>query len=295
MSARHIVFIFGMGRSGTSMLTRVLALCGASLPDRLLGHSDDNPKGYWESLDAIDVNDAFLFRHGATWYDPTLRLQGEIPLSDDDREGYVRDIRSFLERCPGGPILIIKDPRIAALSEFWFEASLRAGFGIKIVVPIRHPDEVAASLAARVGASPELCGVLWLKYSLLAERMSRRFPRVFVEYANVLADWRRETRRIADRLAIELRIVDERAIDAFVDQTLHRQRCDGVASNHFGEPWTARVYAALSAAARDAPVDTETLDAVFAAFTASERTFRISLDEFRARFGPPSSTGSAPL
>ena len=295
MSERHIVFIFGMGRSGTSMLTRVLSLCGASLPERLLGHSDDNPTGYWESLDAIDINDAFLFRHGATWYDPTLRLQGGVPLRDDDREAFVQEIRSFLERCPGGPILVVKDPRIAALSDFWFDASLRAGFTIKIVVPVRHPDEVAASLAARVGASPELCSALWLKYNLLGERESRRFPRVFVEYANVLGDWRRQTRRIADRLAIDLRIDDEAVIDAFVDRNLHRQRCPGAASNHFGQEWTARVYAALSAAARDAPVDTEAMDTVFAAFSATERAFRIALDEFRAKFGPPSSNGSEPV
>jgi hypothetical protein len=294
MSARNIVFIFGMGRSGTSMLTRILSLCGASLPDRLMGSSDDNPKGYWEPLDALDINDAFLFRHGATWYDPTLRLQGEIALPADVREGYVRDIASFLEGCPRGPVLVVKDPRIAGLSDFWFEASLRAGYAIKIVVPIRHPDEVAASLATRNGASAELSGVLWLKYNLLAELKSRPFARVFVEYSNVLGDWRQQMRRIADHLAIELKATDEPAIDAFVDQNLRRQRRDGVVSNCFGEPWTARVYAALSAAGRDTPIDRETLDAVFAAFRACERTFRISLDEFRTRFGPPSSDGSAP-
>ena len=183
MSVRHIVYVFGMGRSGTSMLTRILSLCGASLPDRLLGQHDGNPKGHWEPLDAHDINNAFLFRHDATWHDPTFRLQGEVLLSDDDREAYVRDIVSFLEELPSGQIFVIKDPRIPALSDFWFEASHRARFTIKIVVPIRHPDEVAASLAARDGASRELSGVLWLKYNLLAERKSRGFSRVFVEYA----------------------------------------------------------------------------------------------------------------
>lgn len=286
MSGRHIVFIFGMGRSGTSMLTRILSLCGASLPDRLLGPHDSNPTGHWEPLVARDINNAFLFRHDATWYDPTLRLQGEAPLHDEDREGYVRDILAFLEGCPSAAILVIKEPRIPALSDFWFEASLQAGFSIKIVVPIRHPDEIAASLAARDGASGELCSVLWLKYNLLAERKSRGFPRVFVEYVNVLDDWRRETQRIANSLTIDL-TVDELAIDAFIDQSLRRQRSNGTAKNYFGEAWTARVYAALSAAARDAPVDTETLDEVFTAFRTSERTFRISLEEFRQKFRPP--------
>ena len=103
----------------------ILSLCGATLPDRLLGHHDGNPKGHWEPLDARDINNAFLFvttPRGTT----TFRLQGEVLLSDDDRETYVRDIVSFLEGLPSGQIFVIKDPRIPALSDFWFEASHRA-------------------------------------------------------------------------------------------------------------------------------------------------------------------------
>lgn len=283
---RQILFVLGMGRSGTSVMTRVLSLCGAHLPEPLLGASDSNPKGHWEPIDALKLNDAFLSRHGATWYDPTLRLQREVLFDDQEREAFVRQILVFLDACPVDPVVVIKEPRIAALSDFWLEASRRAGFIAKTVIPIRHPDQVAASLAARDGTSFELSSVLWLKYGLLAERSSRGLPRVFVEYPNLLQDWRREVGRISTGLGINLSAADEAAIDQFVDGSLHRHKESGAPSDPFGQSWTADVYAALSAAARDLPLNLQALDAIFSAFAACERTFRVSLGEFYARFGP---------
>jgi hypothetical protein len=236
-------------------MARVLSLCGAHLPEPLLGANEGNPKGHWEPTDAVTLNDAFLSRHGATWYDPTLRLQGEVLFADQEREAFIGQILAFLEACPAGPALVIKEPRIAALSDFWFEASRRAGFTAKAVIPIRHPDQVAASLAARDGTSLDLSGVLWLKYNLLAERNSRGLQRIFVEYSNLLRDWRREVSRISVGLALDFCAADEEAIDRFVDHNLHRQKFAGRPTDLFGQPWTADTYAALSAAARDVPLN----------------------------------------
>ena len=58
------IFILGMGRSGTSAIARVLALCGASLPQSLLGPNEGNPRGYWEPLEALHINEEFLSQ---TW------------------------------------------------------------------------------------------------------------------------------------------------------------------------------------------------------------------------------------
>jgi hypothetical protein len=286
MLDRQIVFVLGMGRSGTSVMARVLSLCGGLLPEPLLGAGEGNPTGHWEPIDALKLNDAFLSRHGATWYDPTLRLQGEVRFDDREREAFIRQILAFLEACPTGAPVVIKEPRITALSGFWLEASRRAGFTAKCVMSIRHPDQVAASLAARDGVSIELSSVLWLKYSLLAERSSRGLQRVFVEYSNLLEDWRREVGRISEGLRIDFSPSDEPTIDQFVDCELHRQKYSGEPSDLFGQSWTADLYAAFSAAARDAPPNTRTLDAIFFSFRACERTFRVSLEEFHARFGP---------
>ena len=282
-----IVFVFGMGRQGTSALARALSLCGGVLPSTLLGADDGNLKGYWEPQDALHFNDEFLRRHGSTWFDPTLRFQSEGVVSSAERDAYLAQIKAFLRRLPPAPLHIIKEPRITALSDFWFDAARQTGFNLVAAVPVRHPDEVSASLVARYRMSSELAIALWLKYNLLAERHSRGVPRVFIEYSNFLEDWRAEVSRIEAALSIDLSVRDEAAIDDFLSPQLQRQRHDARISQVFGEQWTSRAYTALSAAARDEPLDTNALDAIFDSYRACERAFRISLDEFQTRFVPP--------
>jgi hypothetical protein len=283
-----VVFIFGMGRSGTSALARVLSLCGAALPQELLAHDEGNPRGYWEPLQALQLNDEFLFRHGATWFDPTLRIQDPIVFNQQERESYIDKIRAFFDQvCPGEPLIAIKEPRIAALAEYWFDGARRAGFAIKIVIPVRHPEEVAASLATRYQTSPQLSAALWLKYNLLAEAHSRRLPRIFVEYPNLLRNWRHEIDRISSALSIKLTHANASEIDSFLCKDLHREKTGGADSPVFDHPWVKSVYTMFSAAARDTPGALDGLDRIFSDYSACERMFRLSSEEFRARFGPP--------
>lgn len=278
-----VIFVFGMGRSGSSALSRVLSLCGCSLPAELVGATDANPLGHWEPHDALNLNEAFLSVHGANWHDPTLRLQGEVAVDARRRTTYVEKIKEFIRSLPSAPLTVIKEPRITALSEYWFEAVRQLEFSMGVVVPVRHPQEVAASLGARDRASPELSGALWLKYNLLGERQSRGVPRVFVDYVKLLTDWRSEVPRIAAALSIDLSARDEDAIEEFLRLDLRRQRHGGQVTEIFGQPWASRVYEALSAAARDEPVDIAALDEVFDAYRACERAFRVALEDFTGR------------
>ena len=280
-----------MGRSGTSALARTLSLCGGALPATLLGSDDGNQKGYWEPQDALHLNERFLTRHGSTWFDPTLRLHGEVSFRDRRRDAYLEEIRTFLRELPPAPLHIIKEPRITALSDFWFDAARQVGFRVTAAVPVRHPQEVSASLVARYQMSSELATALWLKYNLLAERQSRGLPRVFVEYSNLLRDWRAEVARIEAALSIDLSARNEAAIDDFLSTDLRRQRHGTGISEVFGNPWNSRVYTALSAASRDEPLDTDALDAMFDSYRTCEHAFRVSLDEFRTRFAPGAASG----
>ncbi len=53
--------------------------------------------------------------------------------------------------------------------------------------------------------SPVLAIAVWLKAYLQAERHARALPRVFVDYANLLDDWRREIARISKTLTMTTR------------------------------------------------------------------------------------------
>jgi hypothetical protein len=283
VAGKEILFILGVGRSGTSMLARILSLCGGALPQNLKDPNPANPTGFWEPLQALKLNDEFLLRHRATYFDPTLRLQGEVLISRDEKDSYVGQIRAFLGQCPDVPLLVIKEPRITALFEFWLEAARQADFEVKVIIPTRHPQEVVASLGAWIKASPELWSALWLKYNLLAERYSRHLPRVFVEYSNLLGDWRLQVARISRSLAVELASAEGTSIDAFLNPNVRRQQRPERIDEPFAYPWLSDTYALLSEAAHDRPLDVAKLDEIMRAYRACERAFRFSLDDSRSK------------
>ncbi|BBY96207.1 hypothetical protein MGALJ_58760 [Mycobacterium gallinarum] len=287
------LFIVGMPRSGTSALTRVLSLCGAALPARLHGAVSDNPLGRWEPRASLLLNDAILRRHRSAAFDPTFRLQAAGALDVETNAASIAKIRAYLSSLPAAPVVVIKDLQISVLSDMWFEAARQAGFDVAAVIAVRHPQEAIASFTARDGTTPELASALWLKFTLLAERHTRGLPRVVVEYANLLEDWRREVKRISAALRIDLETRDENAIEAFLRPDLHNQRHDGPVTEFFGTDWFATVFNALRAAAGDEAVDESALDRVLAAYRASEHSFRTAVEDFRyfqrrTRLVPPS-------
>ena len=281
-AARPVVlFVEGMARSGTSALTRVLSLCGGTLPAAMLGAGRSNPRGFWEPRKITYLNATILRRNGSAAFDPSLRLQEEGAFDAEEKAACIAEIREFLTTLPAAPLVIIKDLQITLLSGMWFEAARLAGFDIAAVIAVRHPQEVIPSWSAHVQTSPELANALWLKKNLLAERRTRAVPRVFVEYANLLDDWRREVKRISAALEIDLDTPDEGAITEFLTPDLRRKRHCGPVTELFGTDWNSTVYEALSAAARDDPWDQSALDGVFEAYRASEHGFRTALEDYR--------------
>src|SRR5438309_5043020 len=64
--------ITGMHRSGTSMVARLLNVCGLGLgpEDELLPAAFDNPRGFWENVHFVRLNDALLRAWGGPWDRP---------------------------------------------------------------------------------------------------------------------------------------------------------------------------------------------------------------------------------
>jgi hypothetical protein len=285
MSEKQIVFILGMGRSGTSALSRVLSLCGGSLPGELLQADESNPKGHWEPLEALQLNESFLQAHASSWYDPTLRLEAGV-IDTNEAEQFIDAIRTLLRTWPCSSFLVIKEPRITALTPFWFDAARREGFAIKAVIPVRHPKEVAASLASRDMMSAELSMLLWLKYNLLAERDTRALPRVFVHYTDLLDNWRRVVGRISRVLGVEFSNIDETAIADFLSRDLHRQRHSSQPVENVGPFALGQIYDAMLGATRDAPLDLGSLDRILQTYWACVRVMEVAFGEFQNRFAP---------
>ncbi|MGV0715198.1 sulfotransferase family protein [Mycolicibacterium sp. XJ662] len=276
-----LVFVLGVARSGTSALARVLSLCGGALPSALVGAMPDNPLGHWEPRAANVINEKILRRMGSSGFDPTMRAQEEGVLDAAAEAACVEEIRTFLSTLPDAPFVVIKDPRVSLLTGMWFEAARRAGFDIVAVNAVRHPQEVVASVAQRSEVPAELSSALWLKVNLLTEAHTRDVPRVFVEYVNLLEDWRREMKRVSSALGINLETRDEGAIAEFLKPGLRHERHQGPVMDLFGEDWISATYELLRAAARDEPWDQSSLDRIFDAYRVNERDFRAVFDGYQ--------------
>ena len=56
--------VLGMHRSGTSAITKGLEVLGVNLGDNLLPPKDDNPKGFFEDRDLVNLNERVLEKIG---------------------------------------------------------------------------------------------------------------------------------------------------------------------------------------------------------------------------------------
>ena len=267
-----LIFVLGVGRSGTSALTRVLSLCGVYLPSPLTEAGVGNEKGHFEPSVALEFNDRFLRRIGLTWYDPTVRLQSGLSIPQEAAADLRGEIDDFLAAHAGMSPLVIKEPRITALTPYWFAAAAAAGWTIKIVVAVRHPGEVQASLSRRDGISGDLADALWLKYNLLAEKASRPYPRVFVDYNDLLADWEAEVRRIANCINVRLGHDQRATVAAFLDSSLRHH--DVPLEKRIANPWLSIVYSELSLLRTATIGSLRQLDTVYDLFVSAESMFR---------------------
>jgi hypothetical protein len=260
--AGHIIaFILGMGRSGSSALARVMSLCGGRLPELMLPPNQANPTGFWEPASAVHANARFLKASGSSFFDTQLVQQ----VSEEDLLGcnFVSEITTLLqasEAVVSNAPLIFKEPRISVLLPFWLAAVARTNFSPRVVIPVRHPNEVASSLGAWKGLPEAHTAKLWLKYNLLAERHTRHLSRVFVSYARLMTDWRREVIAISEALGLALTPNDE--VDQFLKPELrHATTNDEAVSSEV--PWLSDTYRAFSSACRGDEIDIGLLDCAF--------------------------------
>ena len=231
--SRRCILVLGMHRSGTSALTKALGLLGASLPREPMPAAADNPLGYWESPLIARFNNRLLVSAGTRWNDesPIATEWFADPARSTDR---AEAARLLAEEFTDTGTFVCKDPRICRLLPFWREVFEAAAVEPHAVIVFRDPLEVAHSLAARAAvpefrpaaiAARDRSLLLWLRYTIDAERYSRGLPRQAVEYAGLLADWRTALAPLVDAgLVNEPSQSTAAAVDAFLDPALRRQR-----------------------------------------------------------------------
>ncbi|HET9315501.1 MAG TPA: sulfotransferase [Vicinamibacteria bacterium] len=152
------VAIAGMHRAGTSMVARILRMCGLDLggDEHFAPPAPDNTEGYWEDLRFLAWNERILEAFEGAW-DAVPAFPPGWP--SDARLRAVRDEADALAASRPEP-WGWKDPRTSLTAPFWISRMP----DLRFVVCVRHPLEVAGSLRAR-GYTSERYGLrLWEAY-----------------------------------------------------------------------------------------------------------------------------------
>ena len=219
-ATKKAILVVGMHRSGTSAITRVLNLLGCDLPSALMRESaQNNEAGFWESLRIMHLNDDILASAESAWndwqaFDPAWHAS---PVAGEFRER----ARAVLEsEYSHSHLFVLKDPRICRFLSFWIDVVRNFGAEPLIVLPLRNPLDVAASLERRDAIDPSLGGLIWLRHVLDAELDSRNVSRAWLRYERLLSEPQAQIDRLSNDLNVSWPRRSSVKVELEIDQFL---------------------------------------------------------------------------
>ncbi|MEL0192203.1 MAG: hypothetical protein VW865_07960 [Halieaceae bacterium] len=241
------LLIVGMHRSGTSAAALALARMGWSLgADLLETQADINRDGFGENRRLVALNEKLLDHFGTAWFelfDWPADWEKTAEAGDFLKEAKI----IFTEQFQGEQQILLKDPRLCLTLPFWMQALKEAGFAVRVILQWRHPQAVAQSLKSRDSLPIPAGLLLWLHYTLAAERWSRGVERAWLRYEDLLEHG-------APSLALFDDVIVPESLDLGIDCELENQK---VASFGQHNPLTVSCEALMQAIPiAEAPVKT---------------------------------------
>ena len=215
---RRCLVVLGMHRSGTSALTGTLEKLGAWVGETIPA-SEENPKGYFENRYVGAHNEKILLSINSKWDDLFYEIK---TLTSRDLETFTAEAVAILEaQFANRALFAIKDPRLCLIFPIWENALNRLSIQISVIIPFRNPFEVAASLAKRNNFSLEKSFILWAKHLVYAEFFSRKYPRVFIDFQDLIQKPALISELIIQALNLGVDPLQRsHAIEAFIDISL---------------------------------------------------------------------------
>jgi hypothetical protein len=283
------IVISGMHRSGTSSIAGVVAKLGATVPSgQLLAARPDNPRGFFESEKINVLNDRILADSGTYWSD-WRAVNNDWQSNPKFPEFLEAASRVLAEEYGTSRFIFLKDPRFSKILPFWVLALANAGFKTCHVIPVRHPEEVAASLGKLHTLPRTVAKLTWVRHLLDAELYSRGQPRIFIFWDDLLDDWERTAVDMANRFNITWPSLTDQVrteIEEFLGRDLrhHREPAGGDADIHLGNDYLDKTYAALRLFSRDpdSAKAAAAFDAIRADFLRTERIYGPAFAELDA-------------
>lgn len=175
------------------MVTRLLHGCGLYLgpKDALMPPQADNPDGFWEHLGFVALNDELLNALGGAWDLPPKPNEN---LFHDRLDPLRMKARLLIEGFDSAQLWGWKDPRNSLTLPFWEDLLP----GLKTLIVVRNPLEVAYSMGKRNGTSYAFGLRLWEIYNRrLIEAASGR-DHLVTHYDRFFENAEKELQRIAN-------------------------------------------------------------------------------------------------
>ncbi len=184
MKAPLNVLVMGMHRSGTSAVAGALKAAGFSPGEggASMSATLENPTGYGERRDLLDLDERLLRELGWTWDAPAAEPLGSPPAL----LSLVEQGRDMVEQrlAPRAPWLL-KDPRLSLLLPWWRQILLDR---FAAVVVVRSAEEIAWSLSVRNGFPFPLGLALVGAYQRHLAKGLEGLPVVVVDYVSLMED-----------------------------------------------------------------------------------------------------------
>ncbi|MDB6163936.1 MAG: glycosyltransferase [Xanthomonadaceae bacterium] len=164
-----------------------LGILGYSLGSDLMAPGPDNPKGFWEHAGVVAIHERLFKSLGTAWNDPRVLPHGwlDTAAAKDAQNALTLLLNAEFS---GTRHWAVKDPRLCRLLPLWLPVLAKMGVTPHVVIMVRRPAEVAASLRARNDWPEGLSRLLWMQYMVDAERVSRALSRSVATYDALLAD-----------------------------------------------------------------------------------------------------------
>ncbi|MEB3331382.1 MAG: hypothetical protein VKI83_02665 [Synechococcaceae cyanobacterium] len=186
---RRVLLVLGMHRSGTSALAGLLCQQGFQAPYNCDAGDAHNPTGYWEPRQIRAFHNSLLERAQSSWEDPLLPV---LPWQPQNLEAALADLEQALDAdfptTDSQAVALIKDPRQCRLLWLWNALFGLRSFHVAVVLAVRKPEAVVASLVSRDQLPLDRALLLWLSHTLEAERATRQLPRLVLSYEQLLQD-----------------------------------------------------------------------------------------------------------
>ena len=216
---KQIILIFGPGRSGTSLVARLISKLGADLGENLIGGNKSNPDGYFEDREIIALHKELL-----TLFAPPDSYGATLPLPVNwlDHEA-VAGIEARIRSCAEKKLIdnnqiAIKDPRVCMLVPLWQRIANNIGAELKCVVCIRHPAAMASSQEKATTIPIAVGEAMWLSRTAYAFDYLQN-DGVIVDFDTMISDPATSVKRICDYIAGQNHY-DNQAIDQLMLDSL---------------------------------------------------------------------------